>query len=116
VVRRESAVLGQRRALPELHGPDRSARPARTIDVRWELVVERRLYGVPADSLGATGPAVVSLNGVVASLAVMEWMVWTTGLRSPAPLLEYRGSAGAVFVNKDQPREDCYYRGLARAA
>ena len=55
--------------------------------------------------------AVVSLNGVVASL-VMEWMVWVTGLREPRPLLEYRGGAGVVFANADPPAEGCYYCGL----
>ena len=39
----------------------------------------------------ARAPAVVGLNGVVSSLAVkMEWMVWTTGLRQPRALPEYR--------------------------
>jgi|HubBroStandDraft_6_1064221.scaffolds.fasta_scaffold00159_37 hypothetical protein len=74
--------------------------------------VDRRIYGVKADDLDATGPAVVSINGIVASLAVTEWMVWTTGLRDPAPLLEYRGRVGAVFVNRDLPQPDCYYCSL----
>lgn len=71
-----------------------------------------RIYGVERDALDGTGPAVVSLNGVVASLAVMEWMVWVTGLRDPRPLLEYRGIAGGVFLSSDSPRPGCYYCGL----
>src|SRR6202035_5314754 len=66
--------------------------------------VDKRIYGVRSDDLAGTGPSVVSLNGVVASLAVMEWMVWTTRLREPLPLLEYRGAQGGVFVNRDEPR------------
>jgi hypothetical protein len=77
-----------------------------------QRVVDERLYGLQRDLLGATGPAVVSLNGVVASLGVMEWMVWVAGLREPRPLLEYRGGAGVVFANADLPAEDCYYCGL----
>jgi hypothetical protein len=74
--------------------------------------VDDRLYGVERDLLDATGPAVVSLNGIVASLGVMEWMVWITGLREPRSLLEYRGRAGVVFANTDAPVEGCYYCGL----
>lgn len=71
--------------------------------------VDRRIYGIPAEDLAETGPAVVSINGVVASLAVTEWMAWTTGLREPAAFLEYRGASGTVFSGRDAPRENCYY-------
>lgn len=77
-----------------------------------QLAVDHRIYGVHVDDLEGTGPAVVSLNAVVASLAVTEWMVWTTGLRNPRPLLEYRGQVGGVFMSSDSPREDCYYCSL----
>lgn len=77
-----------------------------------QVAVDAAIYGVSRDDLGSTGPSVVSLNGVLASLAVMEWMVWTTELRDPSALLEYRGVAGAVFVNRDAPRAGCYYCGL----
>ena len=81
-----------------------------------QLEVDRRIYGVSADDLEGTGPAVVSLNAVVASLAVTEWMVWTTGLRDPRPQLEYRGQIGGVFMSSDAPRDDCYYCSLWCAA
>jgi molybdopterin-synthase adenylyltransferase len=80
---------------------------ARSAMSEEQLEVDRRIYGVRADDLGGT--AVVSLNSVVASLAVTEWMVWTTGLREPRPLLEYRGQVGGVFMSNDPPRENCYY-------
>lgn len=73
-----------------------------------------RIYGVQRAALEGTGPAVVGLNGVVASLAVMEWMVWTTKLREPRTLLEYRGTNGAVFASSDEPAAGCYYCGLWR--
>lgn len=75
---------------------------------------DERIYGVSRDSLGGTGPSVVSLNGVVASLAVTEWTVWRTELREPVALLEYRGHLGPVFVNNDPPGEGCYYCALWR--
>ncbi len=74
--------------------------------------VDSRIYGVNHDDLSDGGPSVVGLNGVVASLAVMEWMVWVTELRDPIPILEYRGHLGPVFANQDSPQADCYYRSL----
>jgi hypothetical protein len=76
--------------------------------------VDARIYGVEQDALDETGPAVVGLNGIVASLAVMEWMVWVTGLRAPLPLVQYRGKLGIVTASQDAPSEGCYYCGLWR--
>ena len=81
-----------------------------------ELDVDRRMYGIRENDRSRYGPSVVGLNGVVASLAVMEWMAWVTGLRPPAALLEYRGQQGAVFGSSDKPRADCYYCSLWPAA
>ena len=68
-----------------------------------------RLYGVPVADLDETGPSVVSLNGVVASLAVTEFMAFVTGLRRPERLLRYHGHQGKVTVGVDPPAPDCYY-------
>jgi molybdopterin-synthase adenylyltransferase len=70
---------------------------------------ERRIYGVDRDALAATGPAVVSINGVVASLAVTEFMVYVTGLREPVGQLTYRADLGVVRASLDHPNPDCYY-------
>lgn len=72
------------------------------------------IYGVPRGALrGRTGPAVVSLNGLVASVATTEFMVGVTGLRLPKRLLTYRGDLGTVAASKDAPYEGCYYcRGM----
>jgi hypothetical protein len=71
----------------------------------------RAIYGVARDALGRTGPSVVSINGVVASLAVTEFMVGITGIRPPKGLLKYRGSVGKVTVpapDSELPRANCY--------
>ena len=68
-----------------------------------------KAYGVPLASLGRSGPSVVSVNGVIASVAVTEFMAWCTGLRAPFGQLNYRGDQGRVLLNKDEPRTDCYY-------
>src|SRR3989344_4723028 len=49
------------------------------------------IYGVDINLLGNTGPSVVSINGVVASLAVTEFMLMETGVREPRRLLVYYG-------------------------
>jgi hypothetical protein len=67
------------------------------------------IYGVERSALAETGPAVVSLNGVVASLAVTEFMVWVTGLLVPQRVLTYRANVGTVARNLDEPRSGCYY-------
>ncbi len=75
--------------------------------------VERRnrqaIYGVDAAALGSRGPSVVSINGVVASLAVTELMVHLTGLRAPQRLLNYSGRTGKVTASFDAPQADCWY-------
>jgi hypothetical protein len=74
-----------------------------------ELENERRLYGLKGDILGGTGPAVVSVNGVVASMAVTEFMAHVTGIRPVAPQLVYRGDISRVTLSKDLPRDGCPY-------
>jgi molybdopterin/thiamine biosynthesis adenylyltransferase len=68
-----------------------------------------RIYGIARDALGRTGPSVVSINGVVASLAVTEYMALVTGLRKPLKQLTYRADTGVVRVSRDRPEAGCYY-------
>jgi len=67
------------------------------------------IYGVSREYLNSTGPSVVSIDGVVASLAVTEFMAMISGLRSPKRLLYYHGHLGVVNVSVDKPQPDCYY-------
>lgn len=67
------------------------------------------LYGVERRLLDGAGPSVVSINGVVASIGVTEWMASVTGLRRPVRLSNYYGTTSKVVVSSDQPRSDCYY-------
>jgi hypothetical protein len=73
------------------------------------LKADERIYGVHRNVLGGTGPAVISLNGVVASLAVTEFMVWKTELRPPQATLTYRAETGIVRTTRDIPFEGCPY-------
>lgn len=70
---------------------------------------EKTIYGVSTEYLDQTGPSVVSINGVIASLAVTEFMVMIVGLRQPNRLLQYHGRRGIVNISLDEPHSDCYY-------
>ncbi len=67
------------------------------------------IYGIERDLLDNSGPSVVSINGVVASIGVTEFMVGITGVRAPRPLLMYYGTSGKVTTPTDPPAPDCYY-------
>src|SRR5262249_15552566 len=78
------------------------------------------IYGIPIALLAEPGPSVVSINGVVASLAVTEFMVMATGVRKVQHHLEYRADQGIVKRKVLTPVSGCYYctevRGLGEAA
>ncbi|HZM84887.1 MAG TPA: ThiF family adenylyltransferase, partial [Candidatus Limnocylindrales bacterium] len=75
-----------------------------------QLAVEAAIYGVPVESLHPqTGPSVVTINSVVASLAITEAMALLTGLRNPQRHLVYRGDIGTVRLNIDPPQSGCPY-------
>jgi molybdopterin-synthase adenylyltransferase len=67
------------------------------------------LYGVSLIDLDNTGPSVISINGVVASLAVTEFAVAVAQLRRPHTLLTYRGDLGRLTVTADVKPNVCYY-------
>ena len=68
------------------------------------------MYGVDRGVLGRSGPSVVSINGVVASVAVTEFMVAVTGIRAPTRVLTYYGHMGRL-TKPAEPQSDCYYCG-----
>ena len=74
-----------------------------------QLDADDRIYGIDRGALTGAGPSVVSVNGVVASLAVTEFLVWITGLREPRGFLNYRGDRATVGSRADPPRDYCHY-------
>ena len=95
------------------------------VDVRRYLSsdVERArvaaVYGIPQEVLGASGPSVSPINGLVASFAATEFMLAATGMREPRRLINY---AGHLFrLTKARAHDgDCPYcnglRGQGAAA
>lgn len=67
------------------------------------------IYGVPREELDFIGPSVISLNGIIASIAVTEFIMFVTGIRRPNRFLKYQGQHGVVLKNEDAPSKDCYY-------
>ena len=68
------------------------------------------IYGIPIDDLGEAGPSVVSINGVIASLGVTEFMLTATGVpRQPKNVLKYYGERGVVTTPTKNPDPDCYH-------
>jgi molybdopterin-synthase adenylyltransferase len=78
-----------------------------------ELAIEDKIYGIDRRLLGESGPSVVSLNGIIASLGVTEFMLWKSGIRLPKAVIRYNGAKG-IAVKEDVPaHEDCHYcKGL----
>ena len=70
---------------------------------------EAAVYGIEASALAETGPSVVSVNGVVASLGVTAFMALVTGFQTPYTFQIYRGDRGVVSKKVITAREDCYY-------
>jgi molybdopterin/thiamine biosynthesis adenylyltransferase len=52
-------------------------------------------------------PAVISLNGIIAGLAVTEFLMLVTGLREPNRKVTYKGMRGVLKESIDQKRNDC---------
>ena len=70
------------------------------------FVFDQKIYGIDQSSLEKKGPSVSPLNGVIASLAVMEFIGHITSLTPPKFHLEYRGHLGTV-TKKAPNSEGC---------
>lgn len=74
-----------------------------------QLAANESIYGVDRSMLEGGGPMVVSVNGVVASLGVTEFIALVTGFRRPNPHVVYRGDRGIVTLRTDKRSGSCYY-------
>lgn len=52
-------------------------------------------------------PSVISLNGIIAGLAVTEFLMLVTGLREPNRRVTYKGMRGVFRESIDKKRNDC---------
>jgi molybdopterin-synthase adenylyltransferase len=72
-----------------------------------ERKIFAKLYGVSLTDLEDSGPSVVTLNSVIASLAATEFMVEVTGVRQANRSFTYRGSMGIVSKKQVTQQPDC---------
>ncbi|MDX2186712.1 MAG: ThiF family adenylyltransferase [Opitutaceae bacterium] len=61
-----------------------------------DQAVREAIYGVNREVLDGRGPSVAPLNGVIASLGAMEFMVGVTGMRRSRGCLNYRAHMATV--------------------
>ncbi len=87
---------------------DQAIASAELLDEAAARIADRHGYGLGESE---PSPAVISLNGVVANLAVTEFLVMTTGLREPRRQLTYKAERGAVLDSNDTHDDDCYVCG-----
>ncbi len=66
--------------------------------------LRRKIYGIDHLALAKKGPSVSPLNGVIASLAAMEFVLALTGFGTPQFHLEYRGHLGTITKVKADSR------------
>jgi molybdopterin/thiamine biosynthesis adenylyltransferase len=78
------------------------------LSTEYQREIYRKIYG---EGGSGQSPSVVSLNGLIASVAVTEFLVEVTGIRRARPFLKYQGPWGIVTAPaiKEKPIERCYY-------
>ena len=65
---------------------------------------EKHGYGF---GTGITAPAVISLNGIVANLAVTEFLMLLTNIRPVNRMVIYKGMRGVITASTDEKKNDC---------
>lgn len=74
-----------------------------------QLENEAKIYGVDVATLvGGTGPSVVDLNGIVASIGVQEFKLLVTDRKSVGRYLNYRGHLKTISKVSTRSTSDCY--------
>jgi molybdopterin/thiamine biosynthesis adenylyltransferase len=68
-------------------------------------VMKQHGYGLGED---VKAPSVISLNGVVANLAITEFLVMTSGVREPHQYLHYIANEGKLRPRTIARNPDCY--------
>lgn len=86
--------------------PDEARKYLQNMDARKD---EESIYGISKDLLENSGPSVVTINGIISSIALTEFLVEITGIRKANKIIKYYGNRGITTVSIEKPWEDCYY-------
>jgi molybdopterin/thiamine biosynthesis adenylyltransferase len=74
-----------------------------------QLENEAKVYGVEKESLAiGSGPSVVDLNGIIASLGVQEFKLLITDPQNSSRYLNYRGHLKTISKVQINESSDCY--------
>ncbi len=95
----------------DIISPDEARRYLENPNARKD---EETIYGISKEWLEDSGPAVVTINGIIASIAATEFLLHVTGIRNAEPYIEYNGKMGRILrrelnTNASKPKENCYY-------
>jgi hypothetical protein len=71
------------------------------------------VYGMAKNELEGSGPSVVTLNGIIASMGCTELMLYVTGLRKANKKVSYYGSSG-VTRKTNEHKDGCYFCNSVR--
>lgn len=72
------------------------------------------IYGVDKIHLDEKGPSVVSINGVIASLGITEFIKAVTKIRTAERYINYRGDLARITVRKSRESKDCFCCNVLR--
>jgi molybdopterin/thiamine biosynthesis adenylyltransferase len=64
------------------------------------LKIEAKIYGIPLKELRKASPSVITINGVISSLACTEALAIITGLRTANKFLDYRAESLTGYREK----------------
>jgi molybdopterin/thiamine biosynthesis adenylyltransferase len=70
---------------------------------------EDAIYGVSKSKLNGSGPSVVTLNGIIASIICNEFMLHVTEQRKAFNFLTFYGSNCMIRKRNDKQNKNCYY-------
>lgn len=98
--------------------PDQAGEDLENENARFD---RKAIYGLSDEELDRSGPSVVSINGIIASLAITEFLVFVTGIKKPSFILKYYGSQNRITkINPPDNNVGCIYcnsiRGIADEA
>ncbi len=102
------SILDETRCLQclDLISPEEVRRYLENPSIRKD---EETIYGVNKKLLDGKSPSVVTINGIIASIATTEFFLHQTKIRKAKSYLKYHGCRGIVNEVTDKPKEDCYW-------
>lgn len=81
----------------------------RDLSTAEDRSLQDKIYGIEVAELAGTGPSVISLNGILSSLAVTEFLVHIAKIRLIKRYFKYNGKTNTITKPNDPISPNCYY-------